>query len=181
MRINLLPPHLRQEQERFPWGAALCIFVLCWLCTFLQVSGWSQVQQRQRQIAQVQEATRQAEENVEQLKQAKKELESLQLEFDSWQSESKESRILIELLAQLRWRVPQNLWFDKLEVAEDGQLTLTGGALSLASVSRFLAELELFPLIESVALKSTEKKEDYYSFKLQGKLNKQERGGESET
>ena len=176
MSINLLPPQMRQEEEGFPWAAALGFFFACWLCTYLLVLGWGEVHHRQKQIAASGEASARAVEILKEKKQAEKQLASLQVELDSWQIESRRSSALAELLAQLRWRVPQSLWFDQLAIGQDGELQLRGVALSLASLSRFMAELEQFPALGEVTLLSTEQREGHYTFRLQAQVVDMQRG-----
>lgn len=170
MKINLLPPQLRKEEENFPWAGALLVFATALVCTFLLVLGWAEVNLRRKQLILAQEASVQAEKLLKEQDQAQKRLNKLQVELGSWQTEQKRSRACTDLLAQLRWRVPENAWLTRLTLRQDGELELTGGVLNLASLSRFLKELEYFPLLQTVTLLRTENKAGYYTFKLQAQL-----------
>ncbi len=168
MSINLLPPDLRREEARFPWPEALLAFVLAWTCAFLLFCGWTQIQRRQARLAEAQTAASDARRQTARLAASERRLAKLESEAARWREQQKRNRVFAELLEGIRWLVPPDLWFTDLELTQAGELHLRGGARTLASLSRFLAELKRFPPLAEVRLQQAklEGEGKYYFFAL---------------
>jgi len=178
MNINLLPPHLRQEEEKFPWKAALLTFALGWLCAFLLVFGWGQVRFLEQRLELSQPAKEQAQLVLGQLAAAEKRLESVSRAQRSLWAHQRSSEAFGELLSQLRWHVPEDMWFTSLEINETGRFLLTGRVFSLAGLSSFLMELRQLPQLQEPVLQSTTRKDAYYEFQIEAKAELLQAGGE---
>ncbi|MFN8670527.1 MAG: PilN domain-containing protein [Candidatus Sericytochromatia bacterium] len=61
------------------------------------------------------------------------------------------------LLEEIRGRIPANLWVDKIDIADDGKVAITGVTFDHKTVAIFLANLQDSPSFSSVNLDYTKK------------------------